>query len=183
MPGTAVRERVERVWTIDDLDDLPDDGYRYECVDGQLVRLMRPKKPHQRLLSRLHIAIQPRLPTGWELLWDQVVSLGTDWRIPDLTVPRSDTNPDALALDPVDLLLVIEVVSPSSRRTDRVLEPAEYADAGIPHYWRFEVGARVELWTYALAGRRYDEPVMHVGPATGLQPFGVTMDLDALDPR
>ena len=34
--------------------------------------------------------------------------------------------------------LVVEVVSPSSRKTDRFFKPIEYAAAGVPAYWRVE---------------------------------------------
>lgn len=57
-------------------------------------------------------------------------------RDPDLIVVNHsvvDRNP--VRVDPSDVVLVIEIVSPGSRRTDRVMKAFEYAKAGIGHYW------------------------------------------------
>jgi len=60
---------------------------------------------------------------------------------------------------PADLLLAVEVVSPSSATTDRVTKPTLYAAAGVPAYWRVEL-AGVEapsVVTYRLMGTAYVE--------------------------
>lgn len=85
-------------------------------------------------------------------------------------------------LTPADLVLAVEVVSPSSTTTDRVTKPTLYAAAGVPAYWRIEPGG-VEgpsVVTYRLSGMTYveqatataDQPVklnwplsVHLAPA------------------
>lgn len=57
---------------------------------------------------------------------------------------------------PGEALLAVEVMSPSSVSTDRVTKPAQFAAAGIPHFWRFEPAEQV-LWTYRLDGDVYRE--------------------------
>ena len=44
-----------------------------------------------------------------------------------------------------EVLLVIEIVSPASRRTDHVHKRRDYADAGIPHYWIVDIDDPVSL--------------------------------------
>ena len=78
-----------------------------------------------------------------------------NYREPDLCVCRSAAV-EAGRVHASDLLLAVEVMSPSSRSTDRVAKPAQYAGAGIPHYWRIEPEPRV-LATYALDGDVYRE--------------------------
>ncbi len=60
-------------------------------------------------------------------------------------------------LSPADLLLAVEVVSPSSATTDRITKPTLYVEAGVPAYWRVELegaGAPTVV-TYQLTGTAY----------------------------
>ena len=52
--------------------------------------------------------------------------------------------------------LAVEIVSPGSVTTDRVTKPAQYAAAGIRHFWRVETRP-VSLTAYALDGSTYRE--------------------------
>jgi hypothetical protein len=57
-------------------------------------------------------------------------------RDPDLVVVnRSVVDRNPVRIDASDVVLVVEIVSPGSRRTDRVMKAYEYAKAGIEHYW------------------------------------------------
>jgi Uma2 family endonuclease len=51
--------------------------------------------------------------------------------------------------------LVVEVVSPGTRKRDRLEKPAEYAAAGIPHYWRVEQGP-LHVFAYDLVDEHYE---------------------------
>lgn len=99
------------------------------------------------------------------------------WTVDD----AADLPDDRLRYECLDGRLVVSpppmprhqlVVSPGSRRTDRVVKPAEYAAAGIAHYWRVETEP-LELVAHSLEGDRYV-----VGPP--LAPFPVTVDVPAL---
>jgi Uma2 family endonuclease len=69
------------------------------------------------------------------------VRTGTDdlnGRIPDLVVTTGPVPDDTVWLAPETVALVIEIVSKGSERMDRWLKPVEYAEAGIPLFWRVE---------------------------------------------
>ena len=134
---------LHRGWTLDDLDTLPDDGQRYELVDGGLVVTPPPTQWHQMLAYDLHEVLRTAAPPGWRVRLELPLPLDeATQRIPDVVVhrwpvqhPRDDLrNP----VGPADVGLVVEVVSPSTRRTDRFAKPGEYAEAGIALFWRLE---------------------------------------------
>lgn len=140
-------------WTVD---EVPEIEGRWELVDGVLL-VTPPEAPrNSRAASRLHLLLAPQLADGWEVLIGGGLSFDQrNHRMPDLLVCRS-TAVDAGRVRAADVLLAVEVMSPSSVSTDRVTKPAQYAAAGIPHFWRFEPKARL-LVTSELAGDVYRE--------------------------
>jgi Uma2 family endonuclease len=54
-------------WTVDDLRNLPDDGLRYELVDGTLLVSAAPSKLHQRALGNLHVLLRAGCPAHLEV--------------------------------------------------------------------------------------------------------------------
>lgn len=150
----------ESGWRFDDLDDLPDDGNRYEVVDGNLVVTPPPSQLHQMVSRRLQRAIERSLPAGWEVLTDFSLPLGTDGRVPDLAVVRLDVEVSRSNRNPYGpgaFGLVGEVVSPRTRKTDRFAKPGEYAEAGIPIYWRVELDPEPRLHAHVLRDGGYVE--------------------------
>jgi Uma2 family endonuclease len=83
---------------------------------------------------------------------------------------------------PAHWLLAVEVVSPTSRKTDRFFKPIEYAQAGIPAYWRLELEPAPLLVVHRLAGERYDVVQELTGEGLVEVPFRVRLDLPALLP-
>jgi hypothetical protein len=80
-----------------------------------------------------------------------------------------------------DVLVVVELVSPSSRRTDHVIKRGEYADAGIQHYWIVDLTEPVSLLACHLAGEfGYADGAAVTGTFTATAPFPVEIDLDVL---
>ena len=72
-------------------------------------------------------------------------------------------------------------MSPGSRRTDHVAKRADYADAGIPHYWIVDLDEPVSLIACHLAGELgYVDGGAATGVFTTTEPFPVRLDLDAL---
>lgn len=135
-----------QVWTIDDLESLPDDGHRYEIVDGSLLVSPAPPKTHQIAGDRLAAALLAAAPDGVEVITATAVditatspALGPHAPVPDVVVVGPETwERPGLYVWPVDVLLLVEVESPNTSR-DRILKPALYAAAGIPAYWRVEL--------------------------------------------
>jgi Uma2 family endonuclease len=115
------------------------------------------------------------------------IDLHPSYRTPDLAVVRTSlvglrTRP----IPPSDVLLAVEVVSPSSVTTDRITKPAQYASAGIPAYWRVETSPEVSLTAYVLPGEAgvYAEAgTWKAGQTAHLeQPFRIDVPIQRLTP-
>lgn len=125
--------------TLADWDALPtDEERRLECSEGVLIVNPSPRLGHQVATVRLAHLLQTQL-SEWVIAPDMDVLLREvplTIRTPDLVVIR----PALLADDPPrlqaeDVRLAVEIISPGSRRTDRITKRSEYAEAGIPIYW------------------------------------------------
>ena len=140
-------------WTADLVRALPDDGKRYEVLDGELFVTPAPANPHQRAVAELHLILGP---------YTRKNHVGETWLAPtDLEFsPRRLLEPDLFVVELVDgkrtmdaavmprkLLLTIEILSPSTQRADRVRKRAIYMDEGVPEYWIVDLDGRlVERW-------------------------------------
>lgn len=170
-------------WTFDETADLPGGlGVRYEVVDGALVIGQPVTAPHQRACIRLMLQLHPQLPRDWEILVEAGIRLGTDGRRSDGAVVRRDAAAGSrqMGFQAADFAMVLEVVSPSSRKNDRFLKPQEYAEAGVPTFWRLEPEPTPRLHVMALSGRTYEQVQELVGRGRVDVPFGLDVDLDAL---
>ena len=124
-----------REWTVDDLDALPDDGRRYELVDGVLLVSAAPSDVHQFALTNLVILMGTTCPFPMRMLVAPVdVTFSRTRQLqPDLlVVPSLDLTSDAPRAMP---LLVVEVLSPSTRAVDLTLKRHVFEQGGIPSYW------------------------------------------------
>ena len=139
-------------WTAERVRALPDDGQRYELIEGQLVVTPAPQGRHQLVLAELYDRLRPYLgATGaGKLLWSPAdIALGEDEILqPDLFVYRT-ADGSALGYwhDITELVLVIEALSPATARYDRELKRRRYQRAGVPEYWIVDLDSRlVERW-------------------------------------
>lgn len=139
------------LWTADQVRAHPDDGNRYEVVDGELLVTPAPSVAHQRAVRELLRpldAYTTRHHIGEVVPSPADVGYGRGSMVqPDLfVVPRIDgPAPEWDQLGP--LLLVIEVLSPSTARRDRFTKRRLYQRQGIPEYWIVDLGARaIERW-------------------------------------
>jgi Uma2 family endonuclease len=139
-------------WTAAMARALPDDGKRYEVLDGELVVTPAPSWDHQsvveELLRRLSEYVS-RHQIGWLKISPADIELSPRRLVqPDLfVVPWGDGRRPRRWKDITALLLVIEVTSPSTARTDRQEKRRIFQDAGIPQYWIVDPDARVvERW-------------------------------------
>ncbi|WP_187414635.1 Uma2 family endonuclease [Nonomuraea sp. PA05] len=167
-------------FTVDDLLTFPDDGNRYELFNGSLLVSPAPTPRHQRVITRLLLVLQTAAPPGLECLTTvNVRSSNENLFIPDLVVvPEAVSEGVDLMYAPSDLLLAVEVVSPSSKTHDRATKVAAYAEAGIPVYWRVEPMEGPTVYVYELDGNSYAGPVAHKAGAalSSASPFPVTFD-------
>lgn len=136
-----------RPLTADDLSVVPDDGHRYELVDGTLIVTPAPSTRHQRAVARLLKALMDAAPEHLEVL-----TAPYDVRLTDDTV----LQPDVLVCRRADLtehnlptapLLAVEVLSPSTRLVDLTLKHRRYEAAGCPSYWVVDPdGPELRAW-------------------------------------
>ncbi len=127
-------------WTYDDYAALPDDGQRYEIVNGVLLMTPAPSPDHQSIAVRL---------TYYLFMHIELAGLGRVFSGPiDVELgPRNVFQPDVVILLNTHLNkvaakkivgapdLVVEIASPSTAVVDRVTKYDIYARAGIPEYW------------------------------------------------
>src|SRR5664280_1110684 len=139
--GMAVDLRRDD-WTLADLARLPEDEYRYEIIDGELVVSPPPTSFHQRVATEMIRRWQPA--TG-VLRHASGVSVPTGryrerFLVPDVLVIRNGVSSPYYA--PSDVLVAVEIVSPSSVTRDRWAKRGLCAELGIPEYWLVDPGER-----------------------------------------
>ena len=124
-----------RELTRADLEAMPDDGHRYELIDGALIVTPSPRFRHQDAVANLHLALHGAAIEGLKVLFapfDVALSENTVIQ-PDLLVaPREAFSAKDLPAAP---LLAVEVLSPSTRGVDLLLKKERLQRAGCAHYW------------------------------------------------
>ncbi len=148
-------------YTYEDYLKLPEEpGYRYEVLNGFLVKEPTPSVRHQRVSRELEFQLK--------LFFDEFDPKGEIFDAPlDVTLGLCNVvQPDILFVSgnrreimrkeridgPCDL--VVEILSPSSRRKDRLKKMEIYRKAGIPHYWIIDPDEKI-LEAYQLKGENY----------------------------
>lgn len=124
-----------RPLTRADLEQMPEDGHRYELIDGALIVSPGPRNRHQQAVLRLAILLDAACPAQLQVqIAPFAVGLADDTEVqPDVLVAR---RADFTEVDlPVPPLLAVEVLSPSTRRVDLLLKRDRYQAAGIRSYW------------------------------------------------
>jgi Uma2 family endonuclease len=142
MPATST------YWTAEMVRALPDDGNRYECIDGELLVSPSPSTLHQRLVGELYHQLRLLLdplgsvevmmsPADVELEPDSIVQ-------PDLFVyPLREGRGITTWRELTGLLIAIEVLSPSTIRNDRGKKRSFFARVGVPEYWVVDPSSEV----------------------------------------
>ena len=182
MPTLSPHQWPDHLLSLDEWQTLPPADRHCELAEGVLVVSPRPAAGHQWLVTRLAALLNSALPDELAALPEvEVVIDGGDVatvRVPDLVVaPFPAAEQTRLA----DVVLVCEVVSPGSRGTDRVTKVAEYAAAGVPHYWIVDREAH-EILVLRLDGDAY-RTVSRGGRVTVDAPVPLRVDLTDLAGR
>ena len=149
--GTMTAVDTAGRFTRADFERLPvdaDDGLHYELLDGAIVVTPSPGFRHQKAVTALWRMLDDSRPDHLHVL---VAPL-------DVYLPTDDIlEPDVLVIDDEAVVedkvqggvpfLVVEVVSPSSRRRDVGDKLTAYRDAGVPSYWVVDpVDPRLRVW-------------------------------------
>ena len=146
--------------TYDDYRLLPDDRNRYEILDGELSVTPAPATKHQTVLGNLHRLLANHVvanqigklfiaPTDLILAPTTVVQpdlifIGNDRR--QIVTERAIEGPPTL---------VVEILSPTTHRTDRVTKAQLYVKHNVPNYWLIDPDQRT-VEAYELALDHYD---------------------------
>lgn len=168
-------------WTEADLDALPDDGHRYEILDGSLHVTPPPNGYHQSIGVELLLQLRAGAPPRWRVLQEIGVRVPGGNFVPDVVVLKPTADLGVNWQDADDVALVVEVASPSTEVNDRNNKAAKYAEAGIPAYWR--VARDGTITVHALVDEARYGIVTIVKPGetwTAVLPFPVELDPAAL---
>lgn len=136
-----------RAWTVADLQHMPDDGQRYEVIDGELFVTPAPALRHQDAVMQLVLRLAPYI---------QAQAIGHLVFAPADVIfsPQRGVQPDLFVAPLVNgrrpretseihgLVLAVEVLSPSSVRSDRVVKRALYREEGVAEYWVVDLDSR-----------------------------------------
>jgi Uma2 family endonuclease len=133
---------LPHTWTYSEYARFPDDGNRYEVIDGEVLVTPAPTPHHQHVMFTLGIALREyveRFGLGFVLPDVDVLFATGHFLRPDLVfVPAS--RRDGISDRGIEVApgLVVEVQSPTSQTIDRVKKPRRYGDFGIPEYWMLD---------------------------------------------
>ena len=158
MPAVRADHMPRRRWTAAQVRELMDDprpGPRYELIGGELIVTPSGTYPHQIAVTEFLQAIKEYVltqkvglaltsPADLELKADTITQPDV-FVIPKASFCDSDVTPEWT--DVTGLVLAVEIISPSSVRTDRIIKRDFYMDAGVAEYWIVDLNARlVERW-------------------------------------
>lgn len=143
MPAPSKPKR----WTAAMVREFPEDGNRYEVMDGVLLVTPAPRRVHQRAVTELLFALQ---------LWIRGQDIGEALTSPaDLELEPDDLVQPDIFVCPVgkdwtdvrSLVLAVEVLSPSTEHYDRGRKRCYFSRVGVSEYWIVDCGQRViERW-------------------------------------
>lgn len=128
-----------KAWTLEELHRLPDDGNKYELIRGELFVTPPPSVDHEEILARLHATLAAYVEkhgVGRVYRPRAVIRFEGSEAEPDLMVRPLSPGIHGNAWDKLPPpLLVVEVLSPTTRRRDLVNKREYYLDAGAGEYW------------------------------------------------
>jgi Uma2 family endonuclease len=152
----AVRPRL----TYPELRLMPDDGKRYELIDGEVFVTPSPSEKHQRVLANLLVSIHNHIKAGnlgrvyiapFDVVFGEKTALQPDLLF--VSAKRLGIIGPEYVLGAPDL--VVEVLSPYRQSYDRVTKLEQYALHGVTEYWVVDpIAESVEI--HVLAGSRYE---------------------------
>ncbi|MEM7127302.1 MAG: Uma2 family endonuclease [Chloroflexota bacterium] len=153
-------DSTQKRWTYQDYLALPDDGRRYEIIEGTLYAANAPNAQHQFTVTEISSEMRNFVKAnqlGIVLVAPFEVHLSEESRpvMPDVLFVRADRWPQT----PIQFFegahdLVVEVISPSSIRLDRVVKFTSYEQAGVAEYWITNPRTKV-VEVYTLSNGEY----------------------------
>ncbi|HSQ20616.1 MAG TPA: Uma2 family endonuclease [Blastocatellia bacterium] len=149
---------IEPLLTVADLDIMPDDGNRYEVIEGELFVSRSPSLTHQRVSGNFFHSLKTYLvenPIGEILATPGVIFSELSGVIPDLVFVSHERRNEIASGDRITGApdLVIEIVSPGveNERRDRLAKRQLYGKHGVKEYWIVDFEKRT-VEVYVLQG-------------------------------
>jgi Uma2 family endonuclease len=165
-----------RPLTRESLRAIPDDGHRYELIDGVLLVTPAPSPQHQVALAKLFRLVEAATSDDVYVLFAPLdVVLADDTVVqPDLLVAPKESFTDREL--PVAPLLAVEVVSPHTRRIDLGLKRMRYEAAGCRSYWVVDPDIpSITAWELREGAYQLVGEARATGSLALSQPFPVTI--------
>jgi len=172
--ATPMAVPLTEPWTIAQLDRLPDDGNRYELLDAELLVTPPPSEAHETIVARLTALLVPFVianDLGLVHHPRSIVQVGGERTEPDLMVRGRSLHtgwPNA----PIPIL-VVEVLSGSTRDRDLGKKRHFYMKAGVAEYWIVDREAEVVVQVQRSGERRISTTLTWSPPGTQ-----ATLDID-----
>jgi Uma2 family endonuclease len=165
--------------TVDDLTSLPED-LRYELINGRLVLSPHALSVHKVIGRRTAEAIEDFCPDEFVVDQEQAILLNRSNEVcPDVSLLRIEGANRSPVLA-TDVLLVVEVVSQSSRISDYRDKRETYERIGIPGYWIIDpLKEQVTLTELRLGPGGYRQRLQTSELITLEEPWKITLDLPA----
>lgn len=181
------------LFTIEEYAQLGETEYGYtELEEGRLLMSPSPVAEHNFASGRLLLQLDPQLPDGLEIIQDIDIDLELAApdkpgfsRRPDLVIVRKGSRKrqkrEGGLLKASEVTIAVEIVSPSSRRTDNIVKRGLFADAGIPYYWIIDIDEPISMLVCHQAGQLgYQDSGAMTGVYQVTDPFPLKVDLDKL---
>ena len=134
--------KIEPLMTVDDLDAMPEDGNRYEVIEGELFVSRAPGLPHQIVAGNIHHQLRSYLesnPIGRVISTPGLIFSQYSGVIPDLVFYSHTRGKEIIANDRLNAApeIVIEILSPGRENIlrDRIAKRQLYAKHGVSEYW------------------------------------------------
>jgi Uma2 family endonuclease len=166
-------------------------GYT-ELIEGRLIMSPSPVPDHNYAGQELGMELRPQLPDWAETVPDMDIDLELApadepgfSRRPDLLIvtreARKRVRAEGGLIRASEVLVVVEIVSPGSKRIDLVDKRRDYADAGIPNYWIIDIDEPISLTVCRLTKEfGYVDDQTATGVFRTEVPFPVEIDLGQL---
>jgi len=182
MTAPDVWSGQDRALTVEDMENMPDDEFRYELDDGVLIVSPAPSYLHQRVVFRLAQILDAACPPEFEVLPGVGVNINRyQHRVPDLAVVRADALDTVFQERPP--VLAVEVASPRTRLYDQNRKKDVYEQFGVVSYWIVDPDpGRPELTVFELRDGKYQQVARVAGDEAfrAGRPFPVTVTPSAL---
>jgi Uma2 family endonuclease len=169
-------------YTVEDVLSLPDDAPRVELRDGVMVVVPSPTYDHQDICGLLWLWLRRHAPREYRVSQATGIAVSLDNTFePDVVLVDADVSGSKHYSVADHVTLAVEVVSPGTRRRDRLEKPAGYAAAGIPHYWRIEQKP-VHVFAYELVGDSYELVADSADELVLTTPFEIRLQISDITP-